>query len=122
MLFRSVAVLYLSGKLLASSPPPVVGWASARVPYDMLYDRLEITSDARAVEGGNPLFPGIVTLGAALSLIEEIGVENIAARNRELTGTLRERLSAAGHNIASSMSPSATSAIKIGRASCRERV
>ena len=108
-----VAVLYLSEKLLASSPPPVVGWASARVPYDMLYDRLEITSDARAVEGGNPLFPGIVTLGAALSLIEEIGVENIAARNRELTGTLRERLSAAGHNIASSMSPSATSAITL---------
>ena len=108
-----IAVLYLSEKLLASSPPPVVGWSSARVPYDMLYDRLEITSDARTVEGGNPLFPSIITLGAALSLIEEIGVETIAARNEELTDYLRERLDAAGYTIASPTSAAAKSAITL---------
>ena len=108
-----IAVLYLSEKLLASSPPPVVGWSSARAPYDMIYDRLEITSDARAVEGGNPLFPGIITLGAALSLIEEIGVEMIAARNAELTDYLRQRLDAAGYAITSPSDPAGRSAITL---------
>ena len=108
-----VAVLYLKQELLASSSLPVVGWNSARAPYDLVYDRLDITSDARAVEAGNPLFPGIIALGAALSLIEEIGVENIAARNAELTDYLRTRLDAAGYSIASPRGASSRSAITL---------
>ncbi|MCH7554795.1 MAG: aminotransferase class V-fold PLP-dependent enzyme [Proteobacteria bacterium] len=108
-----IAVLYLSERLLASSPLPVVGWRSARAPYDLVYDRLDITSEASAVEGGNPLFPGIITLGAALSLIEEIGVETIAARCAELTVYLRQRLDAAGYAIASPADPAHGSAITL---------
>ncbi len=108
-----VAVLYLSERLLASSPMPAVGWRSARVPYDLIYDHLDITSEAYAVEAGNPLFPGIICLGAALSLIEEIGVANIAARNAELTDYLHQRLDAAGHVITSPVCSSARSAITL---------
>ena len=108
-----IAVLYLSERLLASSPMPVVGWRSAREPYDLIYDRLDITDEARAVEGGNPLFPSILSLGAALSLIEELGVENIAARNGELTDYLHQRLDAASYTIASTRCISARSAITL---------
>ena len=108
-----VAVLYLSKRLLASASLPVVGWNSARVPYDLVYDRLDLRRDASVVEGGNPLFPGIITLGAALSLIEEIGVEAIAARCAELTGYLRQRLDAAGYAIASPTDPAHGSAITL---------
>ncbi len=108
-----VAVLYLSQRLLASSPLPVVGWRSARAPYDLIYDHLDITREARALEAGHPLLPGILSLGAALSLIEEIGMENIAARIAGLTGTLHERLAQAGYAIASPTDPSSRSAITL---------
>ena len=108
-----VAVLYLGKRLLASSPLPVVGWNSARVPYDLVYDRLDLSREASAVEAGNPLFPGIITLGAALSQIEEIGVGNIAARCAELTDYLRERLCTAGYVIASPADPAHSSAITL---------
>lgn len=108
-----VSVLYLSKRLLAAAPVPVVGWRSAREPYDLVYDRLDIVDDAGAVEAGNPLFPGIISLGAAVSLIEEIGVEEIARRNAALTDYLRERLDAAGYSIASPRGDAARSAITL---------
>ena len=117
-----IAVLYLSERLLQSSTLPVVGWRSARVPYDLVYDRLDITSEASAVEGGNPLFPGIICLGAALSLIEEIGVETIAERNAELTDYLHQRLGEAGYAIASPRGVSARSAITLVAMEDPERV
>ncbi len=108
-----VAVLYLSQRLLASSPLPVVGWRSANAPYDLVYDRLDISREARALEAGHPLLPGILSLGAALSLIEEIGVDNIAARIKGLRGYLHQRLAQAGYIIASPANPEAQSAITI---------
>ena len=106
-----VAVLYLGERLLASTRLPVVGWRSAKVPYDLEYDRLDIVREARALEAGHPLLPGILSLGAALSLIEDIGIEAIAARIDALTGILHERLTGAGYTIASPTGPAARSAI-----------
>lgn len=52
-------------------------------------------------------------LSSALSLIEEIGVENIAVRNAELTDYLRQRLGEAGYAISSPSRLSARSAITL---------
>ncbi|MDJ0895638.1 MAG: aminotransferase class V-fold PLP-dependent enzyme [Alphaproteobacteria bacterium] len=108
-----VAVLYMREDLLASSPLAVVGWRSARVPYDMLYDRLDVVHEGHALEAGHPPFAGIFALGASLSLIREIGVERIAERITELTGLLHQRLKAKGYRIASPERPEARSGITL---------
>lgn len=106
-----VALLYLRDGLRATLAPPAVGWRSARVPYDMLYDRLDLTDDAAVHELGHPPIPGIVALGASLGLLREIGIERIAARIGSLTATLHERAGAAGLKIVSTADPAARSGI-----------
>jgi selenocysteine lyase/cysteine desulfurase len=106
-----VAVLYLRDGLRATLAPPAVGWRSARVPYDMLYDRLDLTDDAEVHELGHPPIPGILALGASLGLLREIGIERIAARIGALTATLHERAGAAGLKIVSTADPAARSGI-----------
>ena len=106
-----VAVLYLRDGLRATLAPPAVGWRSARVPYDMLYDRLDLTDEAQGLELGHPPIPGILALGASLDLLREIGIEQIAARIGALTSTLHDRAAAAGLRIASTNDPAARSGI-----------
>ncbi len=106
-----VAVLYLRDGLRATLAPPAVGWRSARVPYDMLYDRLDLTDEAEGYELGHPPIPGILALGASLGLLREIGIERIAARIGALTATLHERAGGAGLRIVSTADPAARSGI-----------
>lgn len=93
-----IAVLYVRKDLLASRALPMVGWRSARTPYALVNDRLDLAAHTTTLELGHPLFPGIFALGGALRLFEEIGSEEIEARIQTLTAYLHQRL--ATHNVA----------------------
>ena len=108
-----VAVLYLRDGLRATLTPPAVGWRSARVPYDMLYDRLDLTDEAEGYELGHPPIPGILALGASLGLLREIGIERIAARIDALTSALHHRAAAKGFRVTSTVDPAARSGITL---------
>ncbi len=108
-----VAVLYLRDGLRTTLAPPAVGWRSARVPYDMLYDRLDLTDEAEGYELGHPPIPGILALGASLGLLREIGIERIAARIDALTSALHDRAAAKGMRVTSTTVPAARSGITI---------
>ena len=108
-----VAVLYLRDGLRTTLAPPAVGWRSARVPYDMLYDRLDLTDEAEGYELGHPPIPGILALGASLGLLREIGIERIAARTDALTSALHDRAAAKGMRVTSTTVPAARSGITI---------
>ena len=108
-----VAVLYLRDGLRETLTPPAVGWRSARVPYDMLYDRLDLTDEAEGYELGHPPIPGILALGASLGLLREIGIERIAARIDALTSALHHRAAAKGFRVTSTVDPAARSGITL---------
>ena len=87
--------VYLSRELLERSRPRALGWLSVEEPFEMRNDEFRPRPDVAArVELGCPHFAGIFSLGAALDLIAEVGIENVQARvlelNRILTSRLRE--------------------------------
>jgi len=106
-----VAILQVRSELLDRLEFPVAGWRSARDPYALTWDELDLTHRAAGLEMGHPPFAGIFALGAALELIEEIGVEAIAARILELVGRLHERLAQAGFRVLSTTDPGHMSGI-----------
>lgn len=56
------------------------------------YDEIEWYPGAERFEAGNPPYGVIDTLGKGVSLINELGIENIEANIRETEAALRERL------------------------------
>ncbi len=94
---------------------PVVGWRSARDPYALVSDELDLTPDARAMEAGHPPFPNVFTLGAALGLQHELGAAAIESRVLQLSGLLRKVLVDAGLPVSTSARPGAASGIVLAR-------
>ena len=94
--------VYLSRELLHQSLPRSLGWLSVDDPFKMRNDELRPRHDAAArVELGCPHFAGIFSLGAALDLIEAVGIANIQQRVLELNGILTWRLSEGGWKVLS---------------------
>jgi selenocysteine lyase/cysteine desulfurase len=87
--------VYLSRSLLQQTSSRALGWLSVEEPFEMRNDELRPRHDAAArLELGCPPFAGMFSLGAALELIEQVGLANIQERdlhlNRFLTGKLLE--------------------------------
>ncbi len=96
-----IAPLYVRKEILESRSLPLVGWRSARVPYDLVSNRLDLTSEARGLELGHMPFAGVFALGGALRLLEEIGLDNIEARVQDLTEELHARMANVGLTLLS---------------------
>ena len=106
-----IAVLYIRKDLLASRVLPMVGWRSARAPYALVNDHLDLATHTTTLELGHPLFPGIFALGGALRLFEEIGSEQMEARVLALTAYLHQRLDEHDVAILSTRDPAHCSGI-----------
>ncbi len=101
---------------------PAVGWRSARDPYALVSDELDLTPDARAIEAGHPPFPNVFALGAALDLQHQLGAATIEARVLQLNAGLREVLADAGLSVSSPTRPGAASGIALARCSDAPRL
>jgi selenocysteine lyase/cysteine desulfurase len=108
-----VAGLLVRRELLDPKRLPAVGWRSARDPYRLLNQTLDIADEARALEVGHPPLASILVLGAAIGVLTEIGVEEIADRVLALTGYLRERAAERGLRLRSPGAPEHRSGITI---------
>lgn len=85
--------VYLNRELLNESMSHALGWLSVEDPFAMRNDEFRPRHDAAArVELGCPHFAAIFSLGAALDLVNEIGIDNIQARALELNRYLTNRL------------------------------
>jgi selenocysteine lyase/cysteine desulfurase len=94
--------VYLSRELLNESMSHAIGWLSVEEPFEMRNDEFRPRHDAAArVELGCPHFAAIFSLGAALDLINEIGIANIQARALELNQYLTTRLGDRGFEVLS---------------------
>ena len=78
-------LMYVRGSLQESITPPIYGWHNVRCPNYVAQDHVVFRTGPQKYEAGTHNLLGIVGLVAAMELILELGVENIA---REL---LRKR-------------------------------
>jgi len=57
----SIGGVHLADRFLQPDTYPLVGWRSARDPYALGHDSLDLTRDARALEQGHPPFAGALS-------------------------------------------------------------
>ena len=83
--------LYVRRSLIESIEPSLTGWWNGS--YNRETGAIGFVPGARRFEAGCPIVPAILGLGAALEYAENIGVDAIEARVRELTVYAVQRLS-----------------------------
>ena len=75
----AAGILYVNRALQEKLNPPVYGWHNVRSPNFVAQENIEFRKDARKFEAGTHNLLGLTGLIAAMELMLEIGVENIAA-------------------------------------------
>lgn len=93
---QGIAFLYCRRALIEQVQPLVVGWFGTQNPFEFDRSGLKLRADARRFETGTYALPQAFTAAGGLEIILEVGVENIRARNQELTRGLIERVDEAG--------------------------
>jgi selenocysteine lyase/cysteine desulfurase len=93
------ALLYVNRQVMEQITPSEIGWASVRHCGDFSRRDLSWREDARRYECGTLNTVGVYGLRAAVDLLLEVGVQNIAARVLGLTERLRSGLVAQGHSV-----------------------
>ncbi len=104
-------VLYVASEANAEIRPERVGWKSVVGDEDFFRIRFDLKPDAARFETGTMNAAGIHCLGAAVELLQEVGVENSFARIQELTDLLAGGLTERKLAIVSSMEPGERSGI-----------
>ena len=93
------ALLYVSREVMERITPSEIGWTTVRHSGDFTRRDLSLWDDARRYECGTLNTVGVYGLGAAVDLLLEIGIQNIAERVLDLTARLRDGLVAQGHSV-----------------------
>ena len=75
----AAGILFVRRSLQERVRPAVFGWNNVRCPHFVAQQEMIFRPDARRYEAGSLNLLGLVGLTAAMELILEIGVENIAA-------------------------------------------
>jgi len=91
-----IGIAYVRREVLPRLRPSVVGWKSVKNPLDFDHLHFELREDAAKLEEGTQSFATILGMGAALDLLDEVGIDRIAAH---ITAWLEEAerfLAAAG--------------------------
>jgi cysteine desulfurase/selenocysteine lyase len=102
---EGVGLLYLSDRARERIQPTLVGWTSVPLPEDYGNFEQEWAEGALAWETGTMPTSLIHGLESSLALLQETGVERIAAHLHELTDYLCDRLRDRPYKIASSRRP-----------------
>jgi cysteine desulfurase / selenocysteine lyase len=76
----AAGIFYVHRDLQAKLNPPVYGWHNVRSPNFVAQETIEFKNDARKFEAGTHNLLGLTGLIAAMELLLEIGIENIAAK------------------------------------------
>jgi selenocysteine lyase/cysteine desulfurase len=93
------ALLYVNRQVMESITPTELGWTSVRHWGDFSRRDLIWRDDACRYECGTLNTVGVYGLGAAVNLLLEVGIPNIAERVLDLTDRLRGGLLAQGHSV-----------------------
>jgi cysteine desulfurase/selenocysteine lyase len=95
----AAGLLYVRKSLQESLRPTVYGWNNVRCPNYVAQEAMVLRTDARRYEAGTHNLLGLAGLTAALELLQEIGVENIAAELLRKRALLVTALQAKGYTV-----------------------
>jgi len=108
-------LLYVRRELQDKLNPPVYGWHNIRNPNFVAQEQIVFRKGAVKYEAGTHNLLGLVGLIAAMELVQEIGVENIAAELLRKRAQLVPALQAKGFTV---LNADATPAGASGIVSC----
>ena len=75
----AAGVFYVRRELQDRLAPSAFGWNNVRCPNYVAQETMNLRSDARRYEAGSFNILGIAGLNAALGLLQDVGIDNIAA-------------------------------------------
>ena len=100
-----VGFLYVDASVLPRLRPVLVGWRSTTDAWNFNRAHFELREDARKLEEGSAAYTGVYALGAALGLLQEVGMERVAARIGQVVDRLEGGLSALGCEVGPAAGP-----------------
>lgn len=108
---EGVALFYVARHALERIQPTLVGWLSVEAPFDFSLQEKPYATGTQRFEPGALNTAGVLALGAAIELFQQVGMENIERHVLELGDYLCEGLQERGYHIVSSRRPQERSAI-----------
>lgn len=106
-----IGILYIKRRNLGRIAPVLAGWKCVQESKKYLIYNLCFVDSARRFEPGGLNAIGIMGLHAALKLLLEIGIENIAGRLRRLQKDAISALDEKGYEVLSPSEPETSSGI-----------
>lgn len=106
-----VALFYVSRRAMERVKPTLVGWLSVNDPEDYKNYDQPYAPHAKRFESGALNTAGVLGLGAAIELFQQVGVETIERYLLELGDYLCERLIEKGYRVISSRRAGEKSAV-----------
>jgi selenocysteine lyase/cysteine desulfurase len=106
-----VALMYVSRAAMPQIKPTMVGWLSVENPDDYFNFEQPYASRARRYEPGALNTAGVMGLGAAIDLFDQVGVETIERYLLDLGDYLCDRLNEKDYQVVSSRREGEKSAV-----------
>jgi selenocysteine lyase/cysteine desulfurase len=106
-----LSYLYARPECVPEMKPRVTGWFAAKNAFDFDIRDFRFHDDARRFEMGTPALPTVHTALGGQEIIDEVGMETIEARNRQLTDMLVRGCRERGLPLKLSADPAHRSAI-----------
>jgi selenocysteine lyase/cysteine desulfurase len=83
-----LAFMYVRKDLISTLVPTVTGWFAQTNPFAFDPQTIDLAPTARRFESGSPSVPNVYAAMPGFQLLQEIGMENVAAHIRKLTQSL----------------------------------
>jgi cysteine desulfurase/selenocysteine lyase len=94
----SIGVIYLNQEKISSIKPIIFGGGMI---YSVSLQHTSLQTDVKKLEAGTPAFVNIVSLAAAIEVLQAVGLQQIGRHQHELIKFLVEGLAKLGANILS---------------------
>jgi selenocysteine lyase/cysteine desulfurase len=101
----AAGILYVRKSFQEKLIPSVYGWNNVRCPNYVAQERIVLRPDARRYEVGTANWLGLVGLHAAMELLLEIGVDQIAAELLRKRAWFVPALAAKGYTVLNASAP-----------------
>ena len=92
-------IMYVRKEVQPHLNPPIYGWHNVRCPNYVAQEEIAYRSGAKKFEAGTHNLLGLVGLNAALTMLLELGVDNIARELLRKRGWLVPALQAKGYSV-----------------------
>ena len=96
---EGIGIFYCRKELIGQLSPPLIGWKSVRNEFEFDRPELLLKTNALRFEEGSMNLMGVVGLGAALSLLFEVGIEHIEQRVLDLGDLIMQEAVKRGYRV-----------------------